>query len=71
MKYPESLERGTTAIPCPSCNGYCDKVDCTKEEIKNQSCGKIYACCVAAFVCRVCKTRIIADLDAPDIECFE
>jgi hypothetical protein len=74
-KLPESLPRETKAIPCPDCNGYCDKVSCTDDEILNQSCSigypiksrKKYECCIAAFVCRCCKLRITADLEAPEM----
>ena len=66
MEYVGLLERDTEAIPCPKCNGYADKVECTKEEIKNQKCGRKYECCVAAFICRVCETRIVAELEAPE-----
>jgi hypothetical protein len=78
-KLPESLPRETEAIPCPDCNGYCDKVPCTKDEIINQNCNirqseenrKTYECCIAAFVCRCCELKIIADLEAPEMECFD
>ena len=60
------LERDVKSIPCPKCNGYSDKVECTKEEVKNQKCNRKYECCVAAYLCRVCKTRTVAELLAPD-----
>jgi len=72
LRLKKMLERETEAIPCPAiiwgriCNGYADKVDCTKDEIKNQNCGSAYECCIAAFLCRNCKTRIIANLEAPE-----
>lgn len=71
----EILDRDTKSIACsarknfstPICNGYCDNVSCTKEEVKEyQQCGRKHECCLAAFVCRRCKTRFIAKLAAPD-----
>jgi hypothetical protein len=61
-----SLERETTAIPCPICNGYCDEHKLTKDEIKKYDCGKGHQCCATVFICRICKKRIIAHLDAPE-----
>ena len=61
------LERDTSSIACPECNGYCDKVESTKEEVKeHQTCGRKQACCMSTFVCRVCKERIVAKLNAPE-----
>lgn len=64
-----TLSRNTEAIPCPDkkCQGYCDKVSCSKEEIeKHQSCGRKWQCCLSAFVCRSCKKRYVSALEAPD-----
>jgi hypothetical protein len=64
---PGRIKRETEGIPCPDCNGYCDETNCTKEEVKKyQTCGRMYACCLAAFVCRLCKKRIITALEAPE-----
>lgn len=61
------IERYADGVPC-QCGGYADEVDCTKEEINSDmNCGRSFACCVGAFVCRVCKKRIVASLNAPDI----
>ena len=67
IELTERLERDKDAIPCPECNGYADKVELTKTEIKNQKCGRPYPCCGRAFVCRVCKTRIIGNAEAPEM----
>ena len=66
MKLEKLLKRETDAIPCPYCNGWSDKVDCTKEEIKSQKCNRRYECCVAAYICRCCGLRIVAELEAPE-----
>lgn len=68
LVYKEEIKRDQQAIPCPECNGYADRVDCTKEEIEGRmNCGKGYECCVRAFVCRVCKKRIIGKANAPEM----
>jgi len=67
IKLDTSLERNVEATPCPKCNGYCDHVPLTKQEIKEQSCSRSYECCSRAFECRICKTRIVASLDAPEM----
>ncbi len=64
------LELSSTASSAPCiCGGYCDAThDVTKEEIKEyQTCGRNYACCVEAFLCRVCKRSFIAKLAAPEM----
>jgi hypothetical protein len=68
IKIEERIDRDTNAMPCPKCNGYADRVDCTKEEIQNQGCGRNYECCGRAFVCRICKTRITGIASAPEME---
>ena len=69
MIFPECIPREDNAIPCPTCNGYCDNIPCTTEEIRtNQHCGSSGECCIAAFICRLCKTRIIAHREAPEME---
>ena len=64
----EVLIRDVESIPCPECDGFCDHVPLTKKEIKEQCCGRSYECCSRAFICRICKTRIVAELEAPDME---
>lgn len=68
MKIKDRIERDANAIPCPKCNGYADRVDLTEEEIKNQSCKRSYECCGRAFICRLCKERIIGEACAPEME---
>ena len=62
------VERNINAIKC-DCGGYAERVICTKEEIESdKNCGKSYECCVRAFVCCICKKRIIKTAEAPDID---
>lgn len=63
----EVLELGVTAVEC-DCGGYCEEVDCTAEEIKQYGCGLGRTCCVAAFVCKLCKKRFVHSLEAPEME---
>jgi hypothetical protein len=61
--------RDLAAVACPECNGYADRVKCTKEEIKNQICGrKGYECCCRAFKCRICGARIVGNAQSPEME---
>ena len=63
----DTLPRDATAAPCP-CGGYADPVDCTKEEIGGAlNCGRSDACCIKAFICRICKQRLVAGLAAPEM----
>lgn len=64
----DSLERYTDSIACPECSGFSEKVDVTPAEIEeHQRCGRSYACCIAAFECKLCKLRIIAQLESPEM----
>ena len=68
IKLEESFKRDTESISCPECKGYCDKVKSTEQEIKEtQSCRRKFACCMATFVCKVCKARIVVHLEAPEM----
>ena len=64
----ERVERETDSIACPECNGYADRVRLTKKEIDTQSCGRSYECCGRAFVCRLCKKRIVGNAFSPEME---
>ena len=61
----ESIPRGADGVPC-SCGGYADLVESTKDEIANQSCGRSYKCCCRAFKCRICKSRLVGNAEAPE-----
>jgi hypothetical protein len=58
---------GAVGVPCP-CGGYGDRVDCTPEELARWNCGRSYECCARAFVCRVCKSRLVGTAEAPEME---
>lgn len=62
------LKRDAAGAPCP-CNGYADRDDSvTPEELSLQTCGSSFACCVAAFVCRLCGKRFVVRLPSPEWE---
>lgn len=63
----KQIDRYADSIPC-ECGGYADRVKCTKEEIEKYGCGRSYECCSRAFVCRVCKQRILGQAYAPEME---
>lgn len=63
----EKFPRNAYGIAC-ECGGYADKVDCTKEEIKKYNCNNGRECCARAFLCRICKTRIVGKAEAPEME---
>ena len=66
---PGPFRRDCTGAPCPYCNGYADRVDATESEIaQHQACGRNYACCIDAFVCRLCGLRFVGELVAPEME---
>ena len=68
VKLEGSYERSTKAVECPKCQGFAAEAECTPEEVSSQLCGRFYACCIAAFVCKKCGTRLLAHLEAPDME---
>lgn len=67
IKLKEQVERTANAVPC-TCGGYADLVDSTPEEIAAQRCGRSYACCARAFVCRLCGERLVGAAEAPDFD---
>jgi hypothetical protein len=65
----EELNRNTKGVACPKCNGYAEEVESTEEEIHSDlNCGRSWACCCRAFVCRICKTRIVGSAESPEME---
>jgi hypothetical protein len=62
----ESVPREAIGVPC-ECRGYTDRVDCTPDEEQKFGCGRT-GCCARAFVCRVCKVRIVGSADAPEMD---
>lgn len=64
----DDIERGANGAPCP-CGGYADKAAATHDEIKAyQDCGRIWECCIGAFVCRSCNRRFVVRLLAPEMD---
>lgn len=62
-------ERSDNAVECPKCSGFAEPVDCTAEEIASDlNCGRSWACCVAAFKCKKCGTRLLTNRPAPEME---
>jgi hypothetical protein len=60
--------RGTEAIKCPVCQGFAERVDCTKAEIaSDMNCGVSFSCCIGAFLCAACGKRWVGDEPAPDM----
>jgi hypothetical protein len=53
-----------------SCGGMYERVDCTREELKEFGCGREvnYECCARAFVCNKCKDRLAMTAPAPEME---
>lgn len=64
----ELIPRNQLGVKCQKCGGYSEGVDCTKEEISLQDCGRNYAHCISAFVCGLCNTRFLCNLKAPEME---
>jgi len=63
----ERLPREADGFPCP-CGGYADRVDCTPAENEKHGCGRSWECCSRAFVCRVCKKRLVGTAESPEME---
>lgn len=66
-----SIPRHADGVKC-DCGGYADATEPTHEEkLKYDWCGryKIFgrACCAAAYICNVCKARIVGGFQAPDM----
>jgi hypothetical protein len=67
IKLVREISSDFAGLPCPKCNGYADRVKLTEIEIQNQDCRRDYECCGRAFICRLCKTRIVGNVEAPDV----
>ncbi len=69
-----SPERNADGIPCPECNGYAEEATdersiFTAEEIAGEmNCGRNWACCIGAYICRLCNKRILARAQAPECD---
>ncbi len=65
--------RDTLAVECPKCHGFAAETGAgdgpTQDELReHQFCGRPWACCINAFVCKLCGQRIIAQLESPEEE---
>ena len=50
-----------------SCGGSVNSVEATQEELKKHNCHSKWECCMAVIECEKCKTRIIFELEAPEM----
>lgn len=63
-----TVGRDVEAVKC-DCGGYAERVDCTPDEVRSEyNCGRSHECCCRAFVCCVCKKRILRKAEAPEME---
>lgn len=61
------LPDGFKCLKCSAEGDALEEVACTKEEINSRfNCGRSYACCCVALVCKTCGTRIRAGRAAPE-----
>ena len=67
IELPDSLERDKAAVKCPKCGGYACEVEVTQAEDNKYGCGR-FGCCSAAFVCGLCKSRIVGRREAPEMD---
>lgn len=66
----DRVSRSADACECPKCSGYAPRHDRgpTEAEIaKYQMCGRSWACCLGAFKCKKCGSRVLAHLAAPEM----
>lgn len=69
LRLESEVARGTDAVECPKCQGFAAEVDSTPDEIASDlNCGRFYACCCVAFVCKRCGTRIVGRKEAPEAD---
>ncbi len=64
------IERDAEGISC-ECGGYAELVPNTVEECKEFGCGRDtpqWSCCARAFICKICKTRIVGTAKSPEME---
>jgi hypothetical protein len=67
IELTDGIRRDVDAIPCP-CGGYADRVDVSQEESAKYGCKNYVDCCSRAFVCRICKERLVGKADAPEAD---
>lgn len=65
------VSRNADGIAC-ECGGYADRdFKMTAKELHGRTCGRDsedYQCCARAFVCRICKTRLLGSASAPECD---
>jgi hypothetical protein len=61
------LQRSDDEFLC-KCGGLAGRVKCTDDEIRAQSCGRNYECCMRAFVCEKCDVRFVGEAPAPSYD---
>lgn len=67
VELARDLDRGAEAVKCP-CGGYAERVESTQLEKEKYGCGRVFDCCSRAFVCCVCKTRLVGSAVAPEMD---
>lgn len=61
-------DRNQNAVECLTCHGFSEAVDPTPIEIRSElNCGRRWACCCAAFVCKSCGKRWVGHRPAPEM----
>ncbi len=63
------IDRDAYGLEC-QCGGYAKRVDCTSAEKIKYGCSWGSECCSRAFVCGVCRVRIVGHANAPDMDAF-
>lgn len=63
IEIQERLNREMQGVKC-SCGGYAERVEPTKEEFDKVGCWN--NCCARAFVCVLCKERLVGKAEAPE-----
>jgi hypothetical protein len=63
----EYVSRDASGVECAvdGCHGYAESVDPTPEETERLNCGRPWACCTRAFVCRRCGNRRACMAESP------
>lgn len=63
------VSRNSEAAECLRCGGFAEQANSTKEEIESElNCGRSWACCCVAFVCKKCGARMVGSREAPEME---
>lgn len=69
IRIKKEISREAEGVPCV-CGGYADRVPCSPEELKETD-HSSHECCGRAFVCRLCKQRLIGKAEAPEYPDWE